>query len=96
MTIALVQHQATIGLNEEALAEWEAYRAEDLKKPLTPRAKRMVEKKLLQWSESEQMRIVEHAIEHCWRGLYWVEPPRQVTTRMSSIRDDLTDTSRAN
>lgn len=93
MTIALVQHQATIGLNEEALEEWIAYRAEDLKKPLTPRAVAMVKKKLLQWSEPEQMRMVEHAIEHCWRGLYWVEPQKQHTTRSTTLEQDLTDTS---
>ena len=96
MGLELVQKQTTIGLNEEALSEWIAYRAEDLKKPMTPRAIRMVEKKLLQWSESEQMRMVEAAIENNWRGIYWVEPPKQQSSRATSLRDDLQDTSWAN
>ena len=92
MALELVQQQTTIGLNQEALDEWIAYRAEDLKKPMTPRAIRMVEKKLLQWPESEQMRLVEHAIEHNWRGIYYVEPPKH-TTRQNTLEQDLRDTS---
>jgi len=91
--LAVVEKQQTIGLNQDAIDEWVAYRAEDLKKPMTPRAIRMVEKKLLQWSEPEQMRMVEAAIENNWRGIYWVEPPKQATTRQTSIVDDLTDMS---
>ena len=93
MALALVSRQAVIGLNQEALEEWLAYRAEDLKKPMTPRAIKMVERKLLQWSEQEQMRMVEAAIENNWRGIYWVEPPKQRTTRQTSLHDDLSDTS---
>ena len=40
----------------------------DLKKPMTPRAIKMVKKKLMQWSLDEQMRMVESAIESNWRG----------------------------
>ena len=88
--------QGETGINEEALEEWKAYREEDLKKPLTPRALKMVKKNLLSWSYEDQMRIVENAIEHNWRGLHWVDPPRQQTTRQTSLRDDLSDTSWAN
>ena len=87
------ERQTIIGLNEEALSEWIAYRAEDLKKPMTPRAIKMVTKKLMEYSEPEQMRLVEAAIERNWRGIYWVDRPKQQTTRESSIYDDLTDTS---
>jgi len=93
MALALVESQVTMGLNQECLDEWIAYREEDLKKPMTPRAIKMVKKKLMQWSEAEQERLICHAIEHNWRGIYWVEPPKQATTRQSDIRDDLTDTS---
>jgi hypothetical protein len=93
MGLELVQQQQTIGLNQDAIDEWVAYRAEDLKKPMTPRAIRMVEKKLLQWSEPEQMRMVEAAIENNWRGIYWVEPSKQATTRQTSLEQDLRDTS---
>ena len=96
MALALVDNQITIGINEAALEEWMAYREEDLKKPMTPRAVKMVRKKLLQWSELEQERLIEHAIEHNWRGIYWVDAPKQATTRQSDIYDDLTDTSWAN
>lgn len=84
------------GLNQEALDEWLAYRAEDLKKPMTPRAIKMVKKKLMQWSLDEQMRMVESAIESNWRGIYYVEPPKQKSSRQTSLVDDLTDTSWAN
>ena len=90
MKLQLVQQTAT-GLNHEALEEWKAYREEDLHKPLTPRALKMVIKKLLQWSETEQMRIVENAIENNWRGLYYTEPPKANSTRSRSLEQDLMD-----
>ena len=83
-------------VNQEALDEWAAYREEDLKKPLTPRALKMVAKKLSQWSHAEQMRMVEAAIENNWRGIHYQEPPRQQSTKQTSLQDDLTDTSWAN
>ena len=80
MALALVgESQITIGLNQEAITEWAAYRAEDLKKPLTPRARAMVERKLLRYPESEQMRLVELAIENNWRGIHYQEPEKQTT-----------------
>lgn len=81
------------GINQEWLDEWILYRREDCKKPMSDRAIRMVTKKLLQWSEVEQERLICHAIENEWRGIYWVEPMKQQTTRNTSIVDDLTDTS---
>ena len=82
-----------IGINQEYLNEWIAYRNEDLKKPMTSRAIKMLTKKLLQWSEEEQERLICHAIEMNWMGIYYVEPPKSASTRQTSIRDDLTDTS---
>jgi len=82
-----------IGINQEYLDEWIAYRNEDLKKPMTPRAIKMLTKKLIQWSEQEQERLICHAIEMNWMGIYYVEPPKSASTRQTSIRDDLTDTS---
>ena len=90
MTLSLVQ--ATIGINQEYLDEWIAYREEDLKKPMTPRAIKMMTKKLLQWGEAEQERLICHAIEMNWRGIYWVEAPKQQSTRQSTIEQDLTNT----
>lgn len=95
MQLKIVQESQS-GLNQEALDEWLAYRAEDLKKPMTPRAIKMVKKKLMQWPHDEQMRMVESAIESNWRGIYYVEPPKQKSSRQTSLVDDLTDTSWAN
>jgi hypothetical protein len=93
-TVLQLVVEITEGLNQEAMEEWEAYREEDLKKPLTPRAKKMVQKKLMQWGHNEQMRLVELAIENNWRGIHYQEPPRQHTsTKTSSLSDDLHDLS---
>jgi hypothetical protein len=93
MALALVADQRIIGINQEWLDEWIAYREEDLHKPMTPRAIRMLTKKLLQWSEPEQERVICNAIEMNWKGVHWIDPPRRQTTKHSSLQDDLTDTS---
>jgi hypothetical protein len=92
-TPELIFDDAVYAVNQEALDEWAAYREEDLKKPLTPRAMKMVAKKLSQWSHAEQMRMVEVAIENNWRGIHYQEPPKQQTTRETSLQQDLEDTS---
>ena len=94
MTLALVE-QAT-GLNQEYLDEWIAYREEDLNKPMTPRAIKMLTKKLLQWSVPEQERLICNAIEMNWRGVYWAEAPKQTSSRETSLEHDLTNTDWAN
>lgn len=93
MGLALVETQQEIGINQEWLDEWIAYREEDLNKPMTPRAVKMLTKKLMQWSELEQERLICHAIEMNWKGVYYVEPPKQATTRQTSIEHDLLDHS---
>ena len=93
MALELVQSQIDAGINEEALEEWIAYRDEDLKKPMTPRAIKMLTKKLLQWSYPEQMRMVEGSIEMNWKGVYYQEPPRQLSSKDTTIEDDINDTS---
>ena len=95
MGLELVQTEA-IGINQEYLDEWIAYREEDLNKPMTPRAIKMLTKKLLQWSEMEQERLICHAIEMNWRGIYYVEQPKQCTSKSTTIDDDLTDRGWAN
>ena len=92
MKLALVE-QTEIGINEQWLNEWIAYRAEDKKKPMTPRAIKMTTKWLLAYSEPEQERLITHAIMNNWEGLHYVEPPKAQTTRKTSLLDDLTDTS---
>ena len=89
------ERQTIIGLNEEALEEWIEHR-KDIKSPMTKRAIKLFTGKLLKYSASEQMRLVEEGIERGWKSIYWVDPPKQQTTRQTSLRDDLTDTSWAN
>ena len=95
VTLALVNEKTITGINQEALEEWIEHR-KDIKSPMTKRAIALFTNKLVKYSESEQMRLVEEGIERGWKSIYWVEPPKQQTTRQSSIRDDLTDTSWAN
>jgi len=95
MELRLVAQQQ-LGINQAWLDEWIAYRAEDKKKPMTPRAVKMTTKWLLNYSEQEQERLIQHAIMNNWEGLHYVEPPKVATTRKTSLRDDLTDTSWAN
>jgi hypothetical protein len=94
MELRLVQQ--TIGLNQVWLEEWIAYRAEDKKKPMTPRAIKMTTKWLMNYPEQEQERLVQHAIMNNWEGLHYVEPPKAVngrSTRDMSIEECLFDTS---
>jgi hypothetical protein len=74
MALALVQ-QTTIGLNQEALDDWIEYRKTE-HKPLSQTAINRVIKKLLRYPEDHQMLLVDHAIEHDWKGIYHVEPPK--------------------
>ena len=93
--LAVVEKQQIIGLNQDAIDEWVAYRAEDLKKPMTPRAIKMTQKWLLAYPEEEQERLISHAIRNNWEGLHYVPPPKQTatSTRSRSLEQDLMDTS---
>ena len=95
MELQLVDNQE-IRLNQEWLDEWIAYREEDLSKPMTPSAVKMLTNKLLKWSLDDQERLISNAIEMNWRGVYWVEPPKQplaTSTRNTTLQQDLSDTS---
>ena len=86
-----IVHQREIDLNQEALEEFIENR-EQLKKPMTPLAVTKARNFLRKYSLEHQQFIVDHAILSGWRGLYHVDMPK-VTSRQSSLRDDLTDTS---
>ena len=93
MKLELVQ--SVIGINQEALDEWIEYRAETHKK-MSALAIRKLQNKLLQWDEDTQQRLVDNAIEMDWKGVHWVDPPKQargVSTRDRSFQDDLNDKS---
>ena len=96
MELQLVDSVVPDNLNTEYLAEWIAYREEDLSKPMTPRAIKMLTKKLLQWSIPEQERMICNAIEMNWKGVYWVDPPKQQSSRQKTIEEDLEDRSWSN
>ena len=90
MTLALVQQDMIA--ESDWVQEWIDYRAEDKKKPLTPRAIKMVKKWLSKYPESEQERLICLAIMNGWEGLHYKEPDRVSTTRARSLVEDLTDT----
>ena len=92
----IVEHQITIGINQEWFEEWQEYREHDLKKPMTPRAIKMAERWLLKYPEAEQERLISHAIMNNWRGLHWVEPAKESSTRQTTLLQDLTNTDWAN
>ena len=92
MALAIVQLELD-GINQEYLAEWLLYREEDCKKKMTPRAIKMLQKKLIQYSIPEQERLICNSIEMNWQGVYWTDPPRQDTSRSRSLEADLTDRS---
>ena len=87
--------QTAEGVNTEALQEWIEHR-KDIKSPMTKRAIKLFTNKLLRYSESEQMRLVEEGIERGWKSIYWVEPPKQQSTRMTTLEQDINDHSWAN
>ena len=93
--MALTLVQQVIGINQSYLDEWIAYRAEDKKKPMTPRAIKMTITWLLKYPEQEQERLISHAIMNNWEGLHYVEKPKQ-SSRQSDIYTEITDTSWAN
>lgn len=89
----LVIMQLVSGINQEMLDEWIAYRAEDKKKPMTPRAIKMTTKFLSKYSEEEQERLICLAIRNNWEGLHYVPPEKGRSTRDMDLREMLTDTS---
>lgn len=79
-------------INEEALQEWVEYRKEK-KKPLSPLALKKTQNLMAKFGEEQQQHMVDAAIMNDWQGLHAVEAPKVQTTRHTSLRDDLTDTS---
>ena len=86
------ERQTIIGLNEEALAEWIEYRQEK-KKPLSPLALKKTQNLMLKHGLEQQQLMVDTAIMNDWQGLHQVDPPKQISTKQTSLHDDLTDTS---
>lgn len=84
--------QIVIGVNEEALQEWIEYRKEK-GKPLSSLALKKTQNIMVRFDEAQQQHMVDAAIMNDWQGLHAVEAPKVQTTRHTSLRDDLTDTS---
>ena len=89
-----MQQEMTVGLNTEALEEWEEYRREK-GKPLSRLARKKVINRLCKHDETTQQAMVDRAIENDWQGLHDlpVERDGPQSTRKKSLIDDLTDTS---
>lgn len=83
-----------MGINLDALSEWEEYRKEK-GKPLSPLARKKVMNRLVKHDERTQQRMVDKAIENDWRGLHDIEPEKThvKSTRDQSIHELLNDTS---
>ena len=84
--------QIVIGVNEEALQEWIEYRKEK-GKPLSNLALKKTQNIMVRFDETQQQHMVDAAIMNDWQGLHAVEAPKVQTTRQTSIRDYLLDTS---
>jgi hypothetical protein len=84
--------QMNIGLNQHALDEWVEWRRTECKKKVGQLAMTKLINKMLQWTEADQQRLVDHAICEEWKGVYWVDPPKQPkaqSTRDTSLEQDL-------
>ncbi len=96
MELSLVQpRQIIIGLNQEAIDEWIEYR-QDKKKPLSELALKKSQNFLLKFPEPQQQVMVDAAVMNDWQGLHAVDPPKQTSSRQTSIEQDLNDRSWAN
>ena len=92
MTIQLVQTGSENNINYEALEEFKEHR-EEIKKPMTPLAIKKAIKTLAPFSYEQQQYMVDRAILSGWRGLFPVDPPKATSTKQTSLKDDLNDTS---
>jgi len=93
--LALVgERQTIIGLNEEAISEWQDYRTEK-KKPLSALALKKSQNLLLKFGYEHQQHIVDTAIMNDWQGLHPVDMPRAIvtSTKSTTLAQDLSDTS---
>lgn len=91
--LELVQDEMPMGLNVEALEEWQEYR-EEKGKPLSRRALNKSRNFLMKYPDLEhQQFIVDQAIMNDWQGLHHVDPPKVSTTRKRTLTDDLNDRS---
>ena len=91
MAIELVQQQ-DIDLNQTALDEFIQHRIE-LKKPMTPLAIKKAGNILRPFPYAHQQYMVDTAIVSGWRGLFPCDPPRQMTTKQTTLEQDINDTS---
>ena len=91
MALQLVTEQAA-DINLQALEEFQEHRIE-IKKPMTPLAITKAANILRPFPLSHQQYMVDQAIMLGWRGIYPVDPPRQQTSRNTTLEQDLTDTS---
>ena len=71
------------------------YRQEK-KKPLSPLALKKTQNLMLKYGYEQSQHMVDAAILNDWQGLHPVDPPKQISTKQTSLHDDLTDTSWAN
>jgi hypothetical protein len=90
--LELVQDEMPIGLNLQALDEWEEYRKESGKE-LSALALKKSRNFLLKHDIEHQQQIVDAAIMNDWRGLHAVEKEKKASTRERTLSQDLNDRS---
>lgn len=75
-------------IDEGLWQEWIAYRREDKNKPASERSQRMTIRKLerLRAEGYDANRLIEHAIEHEWQGIYPHEDCKSEANRANPSR----------
>jgi len=94
MSLELVQHQNT-RLNQIALDEFIENRRE-LKYPMTALAIKKATNILIKYPFDQQQRMVDSSILAGYRGIFPVEPEKTMTTRKTTLEQDLNNTDWAN
>jgi hypothetical protein len=94
MELVTSGQQPITNINMEALEEWIEYRVEK-KKPLSPLALKKTQNLLKKFGCAHQQHIVDVAIQNDWVGIHPVPLPRPITmtTKQTTLHEDLTDTS---
>ena len=87
-------------INQQAWDEWEKWRRKELRKKITPRAKKRQQAMLAEYSFEEQARILNHSMDNDYQGLFPEKvvgrggrPAENRSTRHLSLEQDLGDRS---
>ena len=91
MALALITEQQD-NINQIALDEFIEHR-QDLKKPMTKLAIKKARNILARHSKGHQQYMVDRAILSGWTGIWEVEPMKQISSKATTIEQDINDKS---